>query len=45
MAALGQYARQKLETVHIFINNAGEVTRKRMLADVAPDEIARVTGV
>jgi NAD(P)-dependent dehydrogenase (short-subunit alcohol dehydrogenase family) len=40
MGALGQFAQEELGTVHIFVNNAGEVTRKLMLADVAPEEIS-----
>jgi NAD(P)-dependent dehydrogenase (short-subunit alcohol dehydrogenase family) len=44
VAALGQYSREKLGVVHTFINNAGEVTSKRLLADVDPHELVRVVG-
>ncbi|CAL8465249.1 g4784 [Coccomyxa elongata] len=44
VAALGQYTVDRLGTVHTFINNAGEVTTKRLLADVDAHEIVRVVG-
>ncbi len=44
VAVLGEYTRERLGTVHTFINNAGEVTSKRLLADVDPHEIVRVIG-
>lgn len=44
VAALGQYTVDRLDTVHTFINNAGEVTTKRLLADVDAHEIVRVVG-
>lgn len=44
VAALGQHARKRLGTIRTFINNAGEVTSKSLLADVDPEEIVRVVG-
>lgn len=44
MAALGEFAVQKLGTVQRWINNAGQVTRKRLLADLDASEIAEVVG-
>ena len=44
MAELGQFASQQLGTVHFWINNAGSVTRKTMLADVDPTEICTAVG-
>ena len=45
VAALGDFAVQRLGTVHRWINNAGQVTRKRVLADLDAAEIADVVGV
>lgn len=44
MAALGDFAVQRLGVVHRWINNAGQVTRKRVLADLDVTEIADVVG-
>ena len=44
VAALGEFAVQRLGTVHRWINNAGQVTRKRLLADLEVAEIADVVG-
>lgn len=44
MARLGQFAQRCLGTVDVWINNAGEVTSKKLLADVAPAEIVQVVG-
>ncbi|GAB4817879.1 hypothetical protein N2152v2_004925 [Parachlorella kessleri] len=44
MARLGVFAQQCLGAVDVWINNAGEVTSKRLLADVEPFEIVRVVG-
>lgn len=41
---LSDLAQEKLGTVHRWINNAGEVTSKRLLADLAHKEIERVVG-
>lgn len=38
--ALAKFAKSELGTVHYWINNAGSVTSKRLLADVPTDEIA-----
>ena len=44
MAELGRFAKQQLGTVHFWLNNAGSVTRKRMLADVDPSDISAAIG-
>ena len=44
VAALGDFAAQRLGTVHRWINNAGQVTRKRLLTDLDATEIADVVG-
>ena len=44
MAELGRFAQQQLGSVHLWINNAGSVTRKRMLADVEPSDITAAVG-
>jgi len=44
MAELGRFASQQLDTVHFWINNAGSVTRKKMLADVDPTDICSAVG-
>ena len=44
VAALGDFAVQRLGVVHRWINNAGQVTRKRVLADLDAAEIADVVG-
>ena len=44
MAELGRFARKQLGTVHLWLNNAGSVTRKRMLADVDPSGISAAVG-
>ncbi len=41
---LGHLARQQLGTVHLWINNAGSVTRKKMLADVDSADISAAVG-
>ncbi|KAG1666358.1 hypothetical protein FOA52_007896 [Chlamydomonas sp. UWO 241] len=42
--ALADYATGMLGTVHVWINNAGSVTSKRLLADVPGDEIVAAVG-
>jgi len=44
VAALGDFAVQRLGVVHRWINNAGQVTRKGLLADLDATEIADVVG-
>ncbi len=48
MAALGAYAQRRLRaagsTCDLWIYNAGEVTRKTLLADVDAEEVLRVVG-
>lgn len=44
MAALGAFAQRRLGAVDLWINNAGEVTRKTLLADVEAGEVLRVVG-
>ena len=44
MAELGQYAKQQLGIVDFWINNAGQVTRKRLLADVHASDISSAVG-
>ena len=48
MAALGAFAQQRLDAmdlrIDLWINNAGEVTRKTLLADVDAEEVLRVVG-
>ena len=44
VAALGTFARQRLGSVHTWVNNAGAVTAKRLLADVEADDILRAIG-
>ncbi|CAK0786827.1 hypothetical protein CVIRNUC_010041 [Coccomyxa viridis] len=44
VAELGQFAGQQLGTVHLWINNAGQVTRKRLLADVDASDISSAVG-
>ena len=44
IADLGHFAREQLGTVHLWINNAGSVTRKKMLADVDPTDISAAVG-
>lgn len=44
VAALAAFAVESLGTVHFWINNAGEVTSKKLLADVDAAEIVRVSG-
>lgn len=44
VAELGQFAQQQLGTVHFWINNAGQVTRKKLLADVDPSDISGAVG-
>ena len=44
MAALGDFAVRRLGTVHRWVNNAGQVTRKRLLPDLDAAEIADVVG-
>ena len=44
MAALGAFAQRRLGTLDLWINNAGEVTRKTLLADVDAEEVLRVVG-
>uniref|UniRef100_A0A7I4FF80 Uncharacterized protein n=1 Tax=Physcomitrium patens TaxID=3218 RepID=A0A7I4FF80_PHYPA len=44
VAALASFAAEKLGTIHFWINNAGEVTGKKLLADVDAEEIVRVSG-
>jgi NAD(P)-dependent dehydrogenase (short-subunit alcohol dehydrogenase family) len=40
----GQLVGEELGGVDLWINNAGEVTAKRLLADVEAEEVARVVG-
>eukprot|EP00245_Coleochaete_scutata_P007218 TRINITY_DN22350_c0_g1_i1.p1 TRINITY_DN22350_c0_g1~~TRINITY_DN22350_c0_g1_i1.p1 ORF type:complete len:433 (+),score=52.96 TRINITY_DN22350_c0_g1_i1:52-1350(+) len=42
--ALGRAALERLGTVHLWINNAGGVTAKRLLADVPGDEVAQIAA-
>jgi len=44
VARLGAMAQQTLGRVDVWINNAGEVTAKKLLADVEPSELSRVVG-
>ena len=44
MAELGRYAKQQLGNLDFWINNAGQVTRKRMLADVDASDISSAVG-
>ncbi len=44
VARLGAFAQQTLGDVHIWINNAGQVTSKQLLADVPPEEILSAVG-
>lgn len=44
VAELGQFAGQQLGTVHLWINNAGQVTRRRLLADVDASDISSAVG-
>ncbi len=44
MAELGRFAKQQLGMLHLWLNNAGSVTRKRMLADVDPADISAAVG-
>ena len=44
VAELGRYAKQQLGEVHLWLNNAGSVTRKRLLADVDPSDISAAVG-
>ncbi|KAL3678632.1 hypothetical protein R1sor_021588 [Riccia sorocarpa] len=42
--SLASFASQRLGIIDRWLNNAGEVTSKKMLADVGTDEIIRVSG-
>jgi hypothetical protein len=44
VSKLGEFAKQTLGDVHIWINNAGQVTSKQLLADVPPEEILSAVG-
>lgn len=44
VARLGAFAQQTLGDVHIWVNNAGQVTSKQLLADVPPEEILSAVG-
>ncbi len=44
MDALAEFAKGRLGTVHTWVNNAGQVTSKRMLADVPAEEIRDAVG-
>ncbi|KAL4430704.1 hypothetical protein ABPG75_005960 [Micractinium tetrahymenae] len=44
MERLGQWVQGCMGGVDLWLNNAGEVTAKRLLADVAAEEVVRVVG-
>ncbi|PRW58142.1 hypothetical protein C2E21_2861 [Chlorella sorokiniana] len=44
MARLGDFVGERLGGVDLWINNAGELTAKRLLADVEASEVVRVVG-
>ena len=44
VAELGRFAKQQLGTVHLWINNAGQVTKKKLLADVDASDISSAVG-
>jgi chlorophyll(ide) b reductase len=44
VAALGDFAADKLGTVHLWVNNAGAVTGKRLLDETPAEEISAAVG-
>lgn len=44
VAALAAFAKERMPLVDRWINNAGQVTRKRLLSDLDADEITAVVG-
>ena len=44
VAELGQFAKRQLGTVDLWVNNAGQVTRRRLLADVDASDISSAVG-
>ncbi|KAI7836103.1 hypothetical protein COHA_010005 [Chlorella ohadii] len=44
VSRLGEFVGERLGGVDLWINNAGEVTAKRLLADVEAGEVVRVVG-
>ena len=44
VAALGDFAAEKLGTVHLWVNNAGAVTGKRLLDETPVEEISAAVG-
>lgn len=44
VAQLADYARERLGTLHFWLNNAGQVTQKRLLPDIPAAEVADVVG-